>query len=113
MSSVYGRGGDIDAAVLAATNIGGQAGLAQKVELSLKCEELADMDTFSKSDPFCILYKLVKGQRNQVAWSIVGKTEVIHDNLNPQFIKKMLVDYHFEQSDRYKIEVYDSDDDSQ
>ena len=57
MSSNYGRGGDIDAAVLAATNIGGQAGLAQKIELSLKCEELADMDTFSKSDPFCILYK--------------------------------------------------------
>ena len=38
---------------------------------------------------------------------------MIHDNLNPQFIKKMLVDFHFEQSDRYKIEVYDSDDDTQ
>ena len=25
----------------------------------------------------------------------------------------MLVEFHFEQSDRYKIEVYDSDDDSQ
>ena len=31
MGSRYGRGGDIDAAVLAATNIGGQGGLAQKL----------------------------------------------------------------------------------
>ena len=44
---------------------------------------------------------------------MVGKTEVIHDNLNPQFVKKMLVDFHFEQSDRYKIEVYDEDDETQ
>lgn len=61
MSTNYGRGGDIDAAVLAATNFGG-VGLAQKLELSLKCEELPNMDTFSESDPFCILYKEVRVQ---------------------------------------------------
>ena len=26
------------------------------VELSLQCSNLADMDVFSKSDPFCVLY---------------------------------------------------------
>ena len=44
---------------------------------------------------------------------ILAKTEVIHDNLNPEFVKKMNVDFHFEQSEKFKIEVYDSDDDSQ
>ena len=60
MSTKYGRGGDLDAAVLAATNIGGQ-GLAQKLQLSLKCENLPNMDTFSESDPFCVLYKQARG----------------------------------------------------
>lgn len=65
------------------------------------------MDTFSKSDPFCVLYKL-NGQR----WDMLGKTEVIHDNLNPEFVKKVMTDFHFEKNDKFKIEVYDSDDHS-
>ena len=53
-----GKGGsDIDAAVLAATNFGG-GGLAQRLQLSFAAENLANMDTFSKSDPFVIFYKL-------------------------------------------------------
>ena len=67
------------------------------------------MDTFSKSDPFCVLYKLDTGNR----WRQIGKTEVIHDNLNPEWVKKILVDFHFEQSEKFKVEVYDSDDNSQ
>ena len=39
-------------------------------------------------------------------------TEIIHDNLNPEFIKKIFVDYHFEEQEKFKVEVYDSDDDS-
>ena len=67
------------------------------------------MDTFSKSDPFVVLYKLDPSNR----WRQIGKTEVIHDNLNPEWVKKILVDFHFEQTDRLKVEVYDSDDDTQ
>ena len=32
------------------------------------------------------------------------------DNLNPEFVKKVIVDYHFEETEWYKIEVYDEDD---
>ena len=63
------------------------------------------MDTFSKSDPFVIIYK-EDGNR----WTIIGKTELIKDNLNPEFVKKILVDFHFEQREKFKAEVYDSDD---
>ena len=52
-----GKGGsDIDAAVLAATNFGGGS-LAQRLELSFAAENLANMDLFSKSDPFVVFYK--------------------------------------------------------
>ena len=105
-SGSMGRGSDIDAAVLAATNFGG-GGLSNKLSLGFKCEELPNMDTFSKSDPFCVLYHQVSNK-----WQMLGKTEVIHDTLDPAFVKKILVDFHFEQKQQYKIEVYDSDDDS-
>ena len=66
------------------------------------------MDIGSQSDPFCVVFKLVKNR-----WQIIGKTEIKHDNLNPEFVKKVLVDFHFEQQECYKVEVFDSDDDSQ
>ena len=42
------------------------------VELSISCADLADMDVFSKSDPFCVLY-MKDGDR----WLLVDKTETI------------------------------------
>ena len=30
--------------------------LASKVELTISCNKLMDMDVFSKSDPLCVLY---------------------------------------------------------
>ena len=107
-SAVMGRGGDIDAAVLAATTFGGSGGLSNKLSLGFRCEALPNMDTFSKSDPFVVFYQQ-KGNQ----WQKMGTTEVIHDNLNPEFVKKIMVDFHFEQKDSFKLEVYDSDDDTQ
>lgn len=34
----------------------GAANLATKVELTISCENLMDMDVFSKSDPLCAVY---------------------------------------------------------
>lgn len=33
--------------------------------------------------------------------------------MSPAWVKKIAVDFHFEASEHYKVEVYDSDDDSQ
>ena len=76
-------GGDIDAAVLAATNFGG-GGLAQRLELSIKCENLPKMDTMSQSDPFAVIYK-----QSGRMWQKLGQTEVIHDTPNPAWVKKI------------------------
>ena len=37
-------------------------------------------------------------------------TEVIMDNLNPEWVKQIDVQYNFEVRERYKVEVYDVDD---
>lgn len=37
-------------------SVPGATHLASKVELTISCENLMDMDIFSKSDPLCALY---------------------------------------------------------
>jgi len=34
-----------------------------------------------------------------------GRTEVIWDNLNPDFVKKFVMDYFFEEMQKLKFEV--------
>ena len=43
-------------------------------------------------------------------WHRLGVTEVIMDNLSPAWVKSFDVQYHFEQRENYKVEVYDVDD---
>ena len=40
----------------------------------------------------------------------VGRTEVVWDNNNPDFVKQFQVDYLFEQVQFFVIEAYDCDD---
>jgi Ca2+-dependent lipid-binding protein len=54
--------------------------LSMKVILSIRCKQLKDLDTFSKSDPICIVKETTKGLNK--TW---GKTERIMNNLNPIF----------------------------
>ena len=79
---------------------------ATQVEISVSCRKLQDKDTFSKSDPMCVLFtKDIATDR----FIEVGRTEVIKDNLNPEFVKKYVMKYLFEESQKLKFEVYDVD----
>lgn len=77
------------------------------VELSISCLNLPDCDIISKSDPQVIIYLLDVGGKNKKCE--IGRTEIIQDNLNPKFAKKVLMQYHFEQIQRLRFEVYDID----
>ena len=55
------------------------SGLCSKIELSISCTDLKDLDTFSKSDPVVFLFEK-RGQK----WIKIGRTEMIDDNLNPK-----------------------------
>lgn len=77
------------------------------VELSLSCLNLPDCDIITKSDPQIFVYLLdLIGKDKKCE---IGRTEVIQDNLNPRFAKKILMQYHFEQIQRLRFEVYDID----
>ena len=77
------------------------------VELSLSCQNLPDCDIVTKSDPQIIVY-LLDFSGKEILCEI-GRTEVIQDNLNPKFAKKILLQYHFEQIQRLRFQVYDID----
>ncbi|XP_067341776.1 copine-3-like isoform X2 [Channa argus] len=84
------------------------AHLATKVQLSISCDKLMDMDVFSKSDPLCALYINTSGSQ----WYEFGRTEMILNCLNPKFAKKFFIDYYFEIVQRLKFCVYDIDNDT-
>ncbi|RMB99529.1 hypothetical protein DUI87_24266 [Hirundo rustica rustica] len=68
--------------------------------------QLLDRDTFSKSDPVCVLYTQCPGS-NQ--WREFGRTEVIDNSLNPDFLHKFVLDYCFEERQNLRFDLYDVD----
>ncbi|XP_077090056.1 copine-8 [Siphateles boraxobius] len=79
---------------------------ATKVEITVSCRNLLDRDTFSKSDPICVLYTQAIGNKE---WREFGRTEVIDNTLNPDFVRKFLLDYFFEERQNIRFDLYDVD----
>ena len=77
-----------------------------KLELAISCRNLHDADVFSLSDPMVVLE-----ERNPETqdWDELGRTEIIWDNLNPDFETKFQIDYHFEVHQHLRFSVYDID----
>ncbi|OMJ84958.1 hypothetical protein SteCoe_13867 [Stentor coeruleus] len=75
-----------------------------KVQLFISCRKLKDVETFSKSDPFVEVFE--RHSNNQ--WIKIGQTEVIWDNLNPDFIKNFILDYYFEEQKYLLFKVFDA-----
>jgi hypothetical protein len=67
------------------------------------CRGLANKDTFSKSDPCCVVQEKASDGR----WREIGRTEVIDNNLNPTFKKKIEMTYYFEKKQELKFIIYD------
>ncbi|KAH0616520.1 hypothetical protein JD844_027680, partial [Phrynosoma platyrhinos] len=67
---------------------------------------LLDRDTFSKSDPICVLYTQGMGNKE---WREFGRTEVIDNTLNPDFVRKFIMDYFFEERQNLRFDLYDVD----
>jgi len=106
---IMSAGRDLDEAVLASVNqsiSANSSGLVNTISLSFSCKDLPNLDTFTRTDGMVVLYK--QSANNQ--WMKIGMTEVIMDSLDPVWVKAFDVQYHFEQRDNYKVEVYDVDD---
>lgn len=79
---------------------------ATKIEITVSCRSLLDMDTFSKSDPVVVLY--IQGVGNK-EWTEFGRTEVIDNTLNPDFVRKFVLDYFFEEKQNLRFDVFNVD----
>ncbi|XP_018616252.1 copine-9-like isoform X1 [Scleropages formosus] len=79
---------------------------ATKIEVTVSCRNLLDMDTFSKSDPVVVLYIQGVGTKE---WREFGRTEVIDNTLNPDFVRKFVLDYFFEEKQNLRFDVYNVD----
>uniref|UniRef100_A0A8C3FTA0 Copine family member 9 n=1 Tax=Chrysemys picta bellii TaxID=8478 RepID=A0A8C3FTA0_CHRPI len=64
------------------------------------------MDTFSKSDPVVVLFVQGSGSKE---WREFGRTEVIDNTLNPDFVRKFVLDYFFEEKQNLRFDVYNVD----
>ncbi|NXX79668.1 CPNE9 protein, partial [Urocolius indicus] len=62
---------------------------------------LLDMDTFSKSDPMVVLFVQGSGSSE---WKEFGRTEVIDNTLNPDFVRKFVLDYYFEEKQNLRFD---------
>uniref|UniRef100_A0A7N6C4F4 Copine 8 n=1 Tax=Anabas testudineus TaxID=64144 RepID=A0A7N6C4F4_ANATE len=82
---------------------------ATKVEITVSCRNLLDRDTFSKSDPS----KITPGERVRVSVTFLrtgtkqqfGRTEVIDNTLNPDFVGKFILDYFFEERQNLRFDL--------
>lgn len=83
--------------------------LSTEVELSISCRNLLDCDVFSKSDPMCVVYLKTY---ERVDWQEICRTETINNTLNPDFAKKVNLEYRFEEQQFLRFSLYDVDTDS-
>ncbi|KAK9278515.1 hypothetical protein L1049_028082 [Liquidambar formosana] len=83
----------------------GYNGLFTRIELSLSASHLRDRDVLSKSDPMAVVY--TKGRDG--ALEELGRTEVVLNSLNPVWITKLTITYHFEVVQTLVFRLYDVD----
>ncbi|GLT95360.1 hypothetical protein SLE2022_130460 [Rubroshorea leprosula] len=83
----------------------GQHALFTPLELTLSASNLCDRDITSKSDPMAVLY----AKKKDGTLEEVGRTEVILNSLNPAWIEKISIAYHFEMVQPLVFHVYDVD----
>uniref|UniRef100_A0A667ZNI3 Copine Va n=1 Tax=Myripristis murdjan TaxID=586833 RepID=A0A667ZNI3_9TELE len=82
---------------------------ATKVEISVSCRNLLDRDTFSKSDPRKSHCQPFTMQMKHKPYRIRKTKEVIDNTLNPDFVRKYILDYFFEEKQNLRFDVYDID----
>uniref|UniRef100_A0A4W3H8C8 Copine Va n=1 Tax=Callorhinchus milii TaxID=7868 RepID=A0A4W3H8C8_CALMI len=78
---------------------------ATKVEITVSCRYVLCYATFCFF-AVCVLY--VQGIETK-QWREFGRTEVIDNTLNPDFVRKFVLDYFFEERQNLRIDLYDVD----
>ncbi|KAL9657419.1 hypothetical protein ABK040_014406 [Willaertia magna] len=83
--------------------------LTSRVELHISARNLANTDILSKSDPRVLVYTAFPPNSPSYTWKLLGETETIRNNLNPNFSKTFVLDYCFEEVQHLRFAIYDID----
>ncbi|KAF9401030.1 hypothetical protein BGX21_002900 [Mortierella sp. AD011] len=81
---------------------------APKLELKIKCRGLADLDILSKSDPQCFVFMMDPKTRTWCK-DPIGKTEMILNKLDCDFVTSIIIDYRFETVQQIRFTIVDVD----
>lgn len=76
------------------------------VEITLSGRNLLNKDIASKSDPYCVVSVKWPWQDR---FHVLDRTEVVDNSLNPEWVKKIVMNYHFESIQHLRFEVRDQD----
>uniref|UniRef100_A0A8C9SQQ4 Copine 5 n=1 Tax=Scleropages formosus TaxID=113540 RepID=A0A8C9SQQ4_SCLFO len=79
---------------------------ATKVEITVSCRQRVTCLLFLLLLPVCILYTQEVETKQ---WKEFGRTEVIDNTLNPDFVQKYILDYFFEEKQNLRFDLYDVD----
>ncbi len=63
--------------------------------MTISCRSLKNLDITSKSDPKVEIY--LKEGGHGAKWFLIGETEIVNNNLNPDFSKQLDIKYEFEK----------------
>lgn len=74
----------------------------RKVELFIECTDLVQLDTFSRTDPMCVLYAKRLGQ-----WMEYGRTESIPNMSHPKFVETFIIEANSTVYPRLRFSVFD------
>ena len=75
-----------------------------KIYLYISCRRLKNVERLSKSDPFVEVYRM-----NETNTTLIGKTEVVWNQLNPDFTQKFELEYIFEEQQHLRFKVFDAE----
>lgn len=116
-----------DAALVTAKTVGGAGGVVSpstslqekpagpiinspnSVQIYISCRGLVDLDVMGKSDPFVELFTKTE---KESTWFSLGQSEVVWNDLNPDFTKVFRANYFFEKNQFLRAEIYEHDDDA-
>ncbi|KAG8221995.1 hypothetical protein J437_LFUL003375 [Ladona fulva] len=80
-----------------------------EVEITISCRSLQRKDVLSKSDPMVVVYIQPFGEK---IWKEKCRTEAIENCHDPDFMRKVIIAYHFEEEQHLMFRVYDIDSES-
>ncbi|KAL4422477.1 hypothetical protein ABPG75_008674 [Micractinium tetrahymenae] len=96
-------------AAQAASDLLNKAGVAQfvRLELRIAARGLPRKDKLSKSDPLAVVYTSLATGTTE--WKEAGRTDVVANTADPQFVRPVLVRYTAAAAQPMRIVLYDAD----